>query len=158
MKRARGLQVEDEAESIHERASSRRRTFGSTALEDVQPVAGDNEQSLTSQNAETEAGDEGDDQELSVKSVAGATSSLQDSDDAPAIVDSFASNPWGFVVYRTFYGDETEWQLFRRRLGEITDSQRDSIESEGADPQSVTLDFIEDEATLNSATSRQIRL
>lgn len=47
MKPAGGLHVDDGAEIVHEGASSRRRTSRSIALEDVQPVAGACEQSVT---------------------------------------------------------------------------------------------------------------
>lgn len=158
MKRARSPQVQDDAISDQERASSRRRTSGSSSLDNVQPVAGHNRQSVTSQASEGDAEVDGDDHEESVKSNAESASSLQDWDDPSAVVESFSPNPWGFVVYRTVYGDEDAWHAFRLKLNTIIGEQREFIESEGADPQSMTLEFIEDEATLNNATSQQIRL
>lgn len=68
------------------------------------------------------------------------------------------TEPWGFVVYRTTYGEEEKWKRFRRALDDFIEGASESIHSEGADPQAVVLEFVEDEATLKDATSQQIRL
>lgn len=62
-----------------------------------------------------------------------------DSDNASAIIKSCIINPWEFMVYFIPYSSESEWELCLKRLDKIIAGQRDSIESEGADLQAVTL-------------------
>ena len=71
---------------------------------------------------------------------------------------SNAPQEWGFVIYRTVYGNDEEWQTFKKKLWKHVERKRDAIGEAGGDPDGVTFDFIEDESELDGATAEQLRL
>jgi len=72
---------------------------------------------------------------------------------------SYARNlAWGFVVYRTTYDDDAAWERAKTRLLRAKDERRESIESEGGDPDLATLVFIENEAELKDKSPTEVRL
>ena len=156
MKRARNLHQDDAVEhEQEERASSRRRTSDSLTLGVAQPAADQPEPSVDQDRPKSDTESlEGNDAP-SVSETVPASPTVSGS--ARSASPQQQPTPWGFVAYRTFYGDAATWALFQACLGVIITGEYDSIRSEGADPQGVTVKFIEDEATLKNATPRQIR-
>lgn len=64
---------------------------------------------------------------------------------------SKAPQEWGFVIYRTVYGNDEEWRTFKKKLWKHVERKRDAIGEAGGDPDRVTFDFIEDEPELDGA-------
>ena len=104
------------------------------------------------------------DRERDIHEADDCSSQEENPQDSPATVEEDLSEaesehePWGFIAYRTVYGDEAEWQAFREKLDYFIDKAREPIVSYNVDPDGLLLKFIEDEATLEDLLSQQIRL
>lgn len=154
MKRSR---LGDEQEGIvaeEKRASSRVRRSSGTPVGDTTLLPAASESSVTLQASGADSEDDNEDDE---------DSHYDDYDDEVDEANNDGESDgigesWGFVVYRTTYGDEAKWQAFRKALDGFVQGASESIKSEDTDPEAVMLAFVEDEATLKGATSQQIRL
>lgn len=152
MKRSR-LGDGEAADGEEERASSRVRRSSGTSAEDTGLLPVTTESSVTLQASGSHSEDD---------SEAVGPSQDDEYDDEVEEGDNEGGSDgigesWGFVVYRTTYGDEAGWQAFRKALDGFIEAASESIKSEDADPEAVMLLFVEDEATLKNATSQQIR-
>jgi len=59
--------------------------------------------------------------------------------------------PWGFVVYRTYYDVDELWEETKANLEESQLYQADGMEEEGGNLETATYVYIEDEASTKTS-------
>ncbi|MCJ1387240.1 hypothetical protein MMC18_000080 [Xylographa bjoerkii] len=64
---------------------------------------------------------------------------------------------YGFLVYRTTYGDQRRWEDMKQKLNITIRASAEAIREYDGDPDTAVLHYVEDERTLQEVTSKQIR-
>lgn len=71
---------------------------------------------------------------------------------------SVRDGPWGFVTFRTYYGDDKLWETVKAKLNEAKEAERNSIEEAEGVFDSATLVFMDDKDKFENKTMPEIRL